>query len=198
MASALLSDGEGTLDHAQLLRSLAAKQPVFEGLADENMGQAPMFQGSWHEGIGYSRQAVPLHKTAGLPSHLTWAKLDEAKFLASDERIDEGLAVVRDALADSEEYALLRSPALRQHADLLAQSNADASTIDTAYRAAIECARSQGARYYGLQATTPFARWLRLRGRAAEGQTLLAEIYGRFTEGFHTPRSRTPRLCSTS
>jgi hypothetical protein len=39
---------------------------------------------------------------------------------------------------------------------------------------------------YELQATTPFARWLKSQGRAAEAQTLLAEIYGWFTEGFDT------------
>jgi hypothetical protein len=59
-------------------------------------------------------------------------------------------------------------------------------TIDAAYRAAIECARSQGARYYELQATTPFARWLKSQGRAAGAQTLLADIYSCFTEGFDT------------
>ena len=55
-----------------------------------------------------------------------------------------------------------------------------------AYHAAIECARSQGARYYELQGTTSFARWLKSQGRAPEAQTLLAEIYGWFTEGFDT------------
>jgi hypothetical protein len=89
--------------------------------------------------------------------------------------------------ADSEQLAQIRSPALRQRADLLAHSNADASATDAAYRVAIECARSQGARYYELQAAAPFARWLKSQGRAAEAQTLLAEIYGWFTEGFDAP-----------
>jgi hypothetical protein len=115
------------------------------------------------------------------------AKLDEAEFFVSQGKIDDGLTLIADAVADSEELAQIRSPALRYRADLLAQSNADASTIDAAYRAAIECARSQGARYYELQATTSFARWLKSEARAAEAQTLLAEIYGWFTEGFDTP-----------
>ena len=187
MVCAVLRDAGRALEHARALRRLATKQPVFEGLADENMGRALMFQGSWQEGVVYSREAVPHHKTAGLLSHLTWAKLDEAEFFASQGQVDDGLAVIADAVADTEEYALIKSPALRQRADLLAQSNADPSTIDAAYRAAIECARSQGARYYELQATTPFARWLNSQGRAAEAQSLLAGIYGWFTEGFDTP-----------
>src|SRR5438309_1891333 len=48
----------------------------------------------------------------------------------------------------------------------------------------------QGAKYYELQATTSFARWLESQGRAGEVQTVLAEIYGWFTEGFDTPALR--------
>jgi hypothetical protein len=106
----------------------------------------------------------------GLLSHLAWAKLDEAEFFASQGQADDGLALIADAVADSEEYTLIKSPALRQRADLLAQSNADASTVDAAHRAAIECAHSQGARYYELQATTSFARWLRSRGALLRGK----------------------------
>ena len=169
------------------MRRLGAKQTAFTGLADVNTGRALLPQGSWKEGVGYLRKAIAFHKPVGLISQLMWAKLDEAEFFASQGQVDDGLALIADAIADSEELAQIRSPALRQRADLLAQSNADASTIDAAYRAAIECARSQSSRYYELQATTPFARWLNSQGRAAEAQTLLAEIYGWFTEGFDTP-----------
>ena len=113
-------------------------------------------------------------------------KLDEVEYLAREGLIDHALALVSVAVSD-QELPHLRSPALRQHADLLAQSNADGSTIEAAYRVALECARSQGARYYELQATTQYARWLNSQGRAAEAQTLLAEVYGWFTEGFDTP-----------
>jgi hypothetical protein len=44
-----------------------------------------------------------------------------------------------------------------------------------------------------LQAATHFARWLKSQGRAAEAQTVLAEIYGRFTEGFDTPALKEAR-----
>jgi predicted ATPase len=82
---------------------------------------------------------------------------------------------------------LFKSPVLRRRADLLAQSSADASEVAMAYRAAIDCARGQGAKYYELQASTSYARWLNSQGRSVEAQTLLAKIYGWFTEGFDTP-----------
>jgi DNA-binding winged helix-turn-helix (wHTH) protein len=187
MFCGILRDGQGALEHAQALRSLAPKQPVFTGLADAYTGEALMSQGDWKEGLNYVRKGVAFHQSVGLLSQLMWAKLDEAEFFVRQGQVEGGLALVGEALTDSEELPQIRSPALRYCADLLAQSNRDALTIDAAYRAAIECARSQGARYYELQATTSFARWLKSQGRAAEAQTLLAEIYGWFTEGFDTP-----------
>lgn len=133
-----------------------------------------------------SRRAVPLHKESGLLSHMRWAKLDEAEYFASRQQTDHGLALVAEVLVDSEEHAVVRSPALRQRAELLAQSNADASAIAAAYREALQCARDQNARYFELQAATPFARWLKGQGRRAEARALLGETYGWFIEGFDT------------
>ena len=127
-----------------------------------------------------------------------WAKLDEAEFFVRQGQVEDGLALVGEALTDSEELTQIKSPVLRYRADLLAQSNADALTIDTAYRAAIECARVQGAKYYELQATTSFARWLKSQGHAAEAQTLLAEIYGSSNRSLRhrrAYRSKSPARC---
>src|SRR5262249_54868874 len=99
---------------------------------------------------------------------------------------DEAFALVSGAITD-QELPHLWSPSLRQRADLLVQSNADISTIEEAYRAAIECAQGQKAKYYELEATTHFARWLNSQGRTIEAQTLLAETYGWFNEGLDTP-----------
>ena len=139
------------------------------------------------EGVGYLRKARAICEEMGHTMFLTFAKLGETEFLAGQGRIDDALALVSDALSDAEEFGHLKSPVLRRRADLLAQSGADASEVDAAYRAAIDCARGQGAKYYELQASTSCARWLNSEGRSVEAQTLLAEIYGWFTEGFDTP-----------
>jgi DNA-binding winged helix-turn-helix (wHTH) protein len=183
---AMLRDAQGALEHSQAMSLMAVKEPVWSGLADFFAGKARMIEGDWHGGAKYLHKAIAFHESVGLLGLLHWLKLDEVEYLASQGLIDDALALVTVAV-DDQELPHLRSPALRQRADLLAQSNAGASTIDAAYRAAIECAHSQGANYYELQATTPFARWLKSQGRTAEAQTLLGEIYGWFTEGFHTP-----------
>jgi tetratricopeptide (TPR) repeat protein len=183
----LARDASGALEHAQALLRLARKEPVWTGVADANIGRALIFQGKWEEGGIYLRRAIAFYKSVGLVSQLMPARVNEAELLAHEGQIDDGLVLLDEALADSEELLQIRSPALRQRAALLAQSGAKASTVEAAYRAAIECALGQGAKYYELQATTSFARWLNSQGRAAEAQTLLAEIYGWFTEGFDTP-----------
>jgi ATP/maltotriose-dependent transcriptional regulator MalT len=186
MLCGLLGDGRAVLEHAQELRHLSANQPAWAGIADMDTGKALMIQSEWEEGVRYLRKGVAFHKALGLASQPIWAELYEAEFFTNQGQVDDGLALIGKALTDSEELLQIRSPALRQRADLLALSNADTSAVDAAYRAAIECARSQGAKYYELQATTRFARWLKSQRRFEEARTILAAIYNWFAEGFDT------------
>ena len=54
------------------------------------------------------------------------------------------------------------------------------------FRTAIEIARRQSAKSLELRATTSLARLLATQGRRDEARTMLADIYGWFTEGFDT------------
>ena len=69
---------------------------------------------------------------------------------------------------------------------LLAQNPSDAVEAEQCFRTAIEIARRQSARSAELRATTSLARLLAKQGRRDEARTMLAEIYGWFTEGFDT------------
>ena len=181
----MLRDLEGTLENAQAMSVMAVKGPVWSGLADYFAGRARMLEGDWREAATYLHKAITFQDSVGLFGVLRFLKFDQVELPANLGSIDEAFTLVSEAIND-QELPHLWSPSLRQRADLLVQSNANASMIDSAYRAAIECARAQKARYYELQATTHFARWLKSQGRTAEAQTLLAEIYGWFTEGFDT------------
>jgi predicted ATPase len=57
---------------------------------------------------------------------------------------------------------------------------------EACFRAVIKTAREQHARLPELSTTTSHARLLARQGRRDEARTMLAEIYGWFTEGFDT------------
>ena len=69
---------------------------------------------------------------------------------------------------------------------LLVQNPSDIAKAEQCFRTAIEIARRQSARMAELRATTSLARLLNEHGRRDEARTMLAEIYGWFTEGFDT------------
>jgi predicted ATPase len=54
------------------------------------------------------------------------------------------------------------------------------------FRAAVDVARAQEARWWELRATMNLARLLNEQGRRDEARAMLADIYGWFTEGFDT------------
>jgi predicted ATPase len=62
----------------------------------------------------------------------------------------------------------------------------DVAQAEASFRAAIKTAREQDARLYELRATISLARLLSKQGKRDEARTMLAEIYGWFTEGFDT------------
>jgi predicted ATPase len=69
--------------------------------------------------------------------------------------------------------------------ELLARNNAN-GRAETALRDAIEIANRRSSKSWELRATTSPARFFRDTGRRDEARTMLAEIYGWFTEGFDT------------
>jgi adenylate cyclase len=54
------------------------------------------------------------------------------------------------------------------------------------FHKAIEIARQQGAKLLELRAVMSWARLWHQQGKTADADTMLAELYGWFTEGFDT------------
>jgi predicted ATPase len=64
---------------------------------------------------------------------------------------------------------------------------ADRAGAEVALRQAVAVARQQNSPAWELRATNDLAKLLAEDGRAEEGHTALAGVYGRFNEGFETP-----------
>jgi predicted ATPase len=69
----------------------------------------------------------------------------------------------------------------------LLSSRPDGAKAQAYFERALTVARTQKARSYELRAATSLARLWRDQGKRAEAHSLLAPVYGWFTEGFDTP-----------
>src|SRR5262245_29079030 len=58
------------------------------------------------------------------------------------------------------------------------------------FEEAIQSAKRQSAKSMELRAALRLARLQKRQGNAAEAQTLISDVYGRFTEGFERPDLR--------
>jgi predicted ATPase len=104
-------------------------------------------------------------------------------------RLDEGQSALTEALvaADENEIRFYEAETHRLKGELLLkQDDSYASEAKSCFQRAIEIARNQNAKSWELRTSVSLARLLDKQGRRDEARTMLAEIYGWFTEGFDT------------
>jgi predicted ATPase len=115
--------------------------------------------------------------------------LEVAEVYLAARRRREGLEAVADGLALMEGtgtgFGEAEMRRLKGELVLMGDNSAGAEAAEC-FRAAIEVARRQSAKSWELRATMSLARLLAKQGRREEARTILAEIYGWFTEGFDT------------
>jgi tetratricopeptide (TPR) repeat protein len=151
-------------------------------------GAALINQGRYEEGIAGMRRGLSVWRaTGGTPLAWDWSLL--ASGLGRTGRPQEGLRVLEEGFASVAKTGEQWCSPLLHHVKgelLLAQNPSDVAEAELCFRTAIEIARRQSARWPELGATTNLARLLAKQGRRDEARTMLAEIYGWFTEGFDT------------
>jgi predicted ATPase len=105
-------------------------------------------------------------------------------------RFDDGLNALTEALAAAEQHDLrfYEAETHRLKGELLSKHNdSNAAEALSCFERAIEIARTQSAKSLELRATMSLVRLLGNSARRDEALTMLAEIYGWFTEGIDTP-----------
>ena len=80
----------------------------------------------------------------------------------------------------------LRGELLLRQADGAGLSPAPLEEAESCFRRAADIARGQRAKSLELQAVMSLSRLWRQQGKREGARRLLAEVYGRFTEGFDT------------
>jgi predicted ATPase len=131
-----------------------------------------------HTGLGSIGRGFP-QVTAGALAH----------GYATVGRIEEGLAVVNEALAKNRDTGTRFEEAevLRLKGELLMMRDSGTTEqAEASLRTALDVARAQEAKWWELRSSVSLARLLRDTGRRDEARRVLAEIYDWFTEGFDT------------
>jgi predicted ATPase len=140
-------------------------------------------------GVDRLREGLAAWQTTGSVTYETYYLTLLAEAVGVHGRPEESLQIADQALAATGRTGegLFEAEVHRLHGELLLRAKREASVAaETAFRQALAVARRQQALSLELRAAMSLARLLRDRGGSTEAHGILAEAYGRFTEGFHT------------
>jgi predicted ATPase len=113
-----------------------------------------------------------------------------AEGLAKCNKVGEALKVLEDAhyrVRRTNEHVFESELHRLKGSLLLTQCTGNEIEAEARFRKALEVAHDQGAKSFELRAAASLARLWRGQGRVDDARTLLAPVYGWFTEGFDTP-----------
>jgi tetratricopeptide (TPR) repeat protein len=159
---------------------------VFGNLIRPMLGWARVQLGRTGESVALIRQALAGLADAGSRAGITIFLTMLAEAQAFERLIDEALVTIEEALQANPEELVVRPNALTCRGELRFKLGWR-ELAETDFRDAITLAQSMSAKAWELRATMSLARLLASHGRRDEARTVLAEIYGWFTEGFDTP-----------
>ncbi len=158
-------------------------------LATTLRGWAMAQQGRNEEGIAQIQEGLAVYRATGTEVARPYFLCLLAEACTQTGRLDEGLSALTEALAAANEHEdrHYEPEAHRLKGELLLKQN-DSNTEEAqnCFQRAVEIARKQSAKSFELRATTSIARLLAKQGCRDEARTMLADIYGWFTEGFAT------------
>jgi hypothetical protein len=126
-------------------------------------------------------ESVRIGNRAGVP----FCMMLLAAAQSSAGAIKDGLETIERALNFNPQELVSRPETLRIRGELrLKQDNREQAESD--FRDSLAMARSMGSKAWELRTSMSLARLLNSGGHRDEARTILAEIYGWFTEGFDT------------
>ena len=163
--------------------------PSLHSTALALQGELLIRQGEGERGLASLRSALPMMRTDRQTIQLARASCALAEGLAAAGQLKEALAVVGNAMAETEAGTeRCQFPELlRMQAELLmALAQPDEERAEAALERSLSVARQQSALSWELRTSTTLARLRSKQGRGHEGRQQLASVFARFTEGFGT------------
>jgi tetratricopeptide (TPR) repeat protein len=162
--------------------------PFWLGIMMVNHGWARAEQGDAIEGIDEMHRGLELFRSTGAELTIASSLCRVGEAYQKAGKAADGLAVLNNdpAWGADREERCWEADLCRIKGELLRDAGGDASEVEALFHRGIEIARRQKAKSLELRAITSLARWWSQRGKIAEAQQMLEEIYGWFTEGFDT------------
>jgi predicted ATPase len=163
--------------------------PYWAAVGSVLRGWGLAVQGQSAEGISEIQRGLAGCRAAGVEMDRPYYLALLAEALFRDARPEDALSALEEALGmisntrtffyEAELHRLRGSVMMEVRKSRL-------EDVESSYRQALEVARGQAALCLELRAAVSLARLWRDQGKQREAHDLLAEIYGRFTEGFGT------------
>jgi len=143
-------------------------------------------QGQVQQGIAQLHQAIAGMKATGTETCLTRLFTRMADTCRRARAIDEAAAANHAALEIMQKYdeRYMEAEIYRHRGELLLLSGGGEAEAEADFELAIETARRQQAKALELRAAMSIARLWESQGKNAVARECLADICGRFTEGF--------------
>lgn len=165
------------------------------------LGELLVAQGETAAGIETLRRARSILAAEGNSILFPAISCSLAEGLVRNGRSEEALDVIKAAVTDVERGAgTFELPELlRVKANvLLAVSPVDRTAAESSLLTSLHCARKQSALGWELRSATALFNLLADHERADTVRGMLAQIYGRYTEGFETSDLRAARVLLNS
>jgi tetratricopeptide (TPR) repeat protein len=108
---------------------------------------------------------------------------------------DEGLAVLGEGISAADRAAFYGPEVHRLEGELRAKiAPSDLDGAEACFRKALDLAGARGEKSLALRAATSLAQLWRSQGMHSEARTVLAPVYGSFSEGFDLPDLKQAKL----
>jgi class 3 adenylate cyclase/tetratricopeptide (TPR) repeat protein len=151
-------------------------------------GYARFWQGEREVGLAQLKRATEELEALGSRVTSSWrmaclaeAQLQLGELDAAESSLERAFEIVKtgEGWAEAEVHRIAAEAILRK-------PGADMLAAERRFEEAIALARRQSSKWWELRTTVGLARLLDKQGRRDEARTMLANIYGWFTEGFDT------------
>jgi class 3 adenylate cyclase/tetratricopeptide (TPR) repeat protein len=159
--------------------------PFIAACCQYTLGHARAQLGRATEGVVLIRQGIAGSLEIGTRLGISGAMASLAAAQEREGAIADALETVEQALQANPDELVSRPEILRLRGELRLKQG-ETELAEAGFREAIALARTMGAKAWELRATTSLADLLAKHGGRDEARSMLAEIYGWFTEGFDT------------